>query len=139
MRRCTLAAGIFVMAACALHGHRIDYSRLHGADRIEVIDKTGKPFTEIRDSARVAEGIKFIQRYQSGWKDPLSGPVVPDFLLMFYQGRRFVGAYGVGYGDIVSYPPADGFWSQRISESELIQLTRALGLPRPYSDESKRD
>jgi hypothetical protein len=139
MRISTLATLSLMITGCALHGHRIDFTRLRGADRIEVMDKNGKPFSKIQDQRAIDEAVRFIQRYGSGWKDPFGGPVVPDFLLMFYQGERFVGGFGIGYRDIVSYPPADGFWSQEVPDSELTRLSQTLGLSRPSVAEPKKD
>jgi hypothetical protein len=140
MRTGTLLAVILMQGACALRGgHRIDFSRLQAADRIQVIDALGQPFRTIEERMAIDEAIKFIGPYQSGWKDPGLGPIAPDFQLFFYQGERFLGAFGIAYRHIVSHSPVDGFWSREVPISELTRLSQTLGLPRPSVVEPKKD
>ena len=70
----------------------------------------------ITDPARNPVAADFILPFQSGWKDPLSGPRVPELMLTFFKGTQFVGAYGAGRGPdyVVSHPPSQGFRSQQV-------------------------
>jgi hypothetical protein len=45
---------------------------------------------------------RFIQRYESGWKDALAGPLVPEFMLTFYSGSRGLGGFGIGMDQVMS-------------------------------------
>jgi hypothetical protein len=76
----------------------------------------------------VREAVRFARAKQSGWKDPISGPRVPQYLLQFYNGSRGVGGYGIGSKYIVSDPTVNGFWSQTVPPDEIRALAATLGL-----------
>jgi hypothetical protein len=108
--------------------HTIDFSPLKQADRLEVLSHKGETIKTITDPVLISAAAEFIQRFTSGWKDPLSGPVVPDFMLHFYAGERGIGGYGIGVGVIVSNPPTHGFWSRSAPEKEVNDLAARLGI-----------
>jgi hypothetical protein len=114
--------------SCALHRHRIDFGALQNADRIEVRDTSAAVLKTLSDAAQVQAAATFIGRRETGWKDPLSGPLIPHIVLMFYSGTRFLGGFGVGNSYIVSYPPKDGFWSRDVPAEEVKRLLFALDL-----------
>lgn len=116
------------MLGCSLHGHRIDFKPLERADRIEVRTRVDAPVKSINDPAQVQAARDFIRHYGSGWEDPLRGPLVPTFMLYFYEGQRGLGGFGIGSGYIVSHPPTAGFWSRDVPPQEIDRLLRVLGL-----------
>lgn len=126
--------GIFpltvLIVSCAVsgRGHHIDFSRLNQADRLVVRTRAGDTVKTITDPGQVTAAAQFIQRYESGWKDPLQGPLVPDFMLHFYVGNRGLGGYGIASGAVVSDPPTSGFWSRSVPGDGLNRLASALGL-----------
>lgn len=116
---------------CALHGHRIDFTGLEDADRIEVSTRLSEPVKTITEPARIRAAVSLIQGYQSGWKDPLQGPLVPAYMLTFFSGSKYLGAFGIGETAITSHPPTHGFWSQDVPEASMTQLIQQLGLKWP--------
>ena len=70
--------------ACALHGHRLDFSALEQADYIEVRSNLNAPIKTIDDSNQVRAATQFIEQYRGGWKDPAAraagAKVHPDLL-----------------------------------------------------------
>jgi hypothetical protein len=115
-------------ASCGLRGHSIDFAPLERADRMEVRTRDGALVKTIRDGAQIRQAIAFIERYQSGWKDPVTGPVVPTFMLTFFKGDEGISGFGVGGRYIVSHPPTAGFWSRTVPEEEATRLLEQLGL-----------
>jgi hypothetical protein len=59
--------------SCAARGRRIDFRPLGEANRMEVHTSTNQLVKTITDPAQVRVALDFIQRFESGWKDPLSG------------------------------------------------------------------
>jgi hypothetical protein len=114
--------------ACALHGHRLDFSALAQADYIEVRSNLDAPIKTIDDSNQVRAATQFIEQYRGGWKDPLHGPRVPKYMLIFYRGQERLGGFGISDRYLVSYPPTQGFWSRDVSPDAVVGLLRALGL-----------
>jgi hypothetical protein len=117
---------VLLSQSCALHRHRIDFGALQSADRIEVRDTSAAVLKTLTDPAQVQAATTFIRQRETGWKDPLTGPVIPRIVLMFYSGTRFLGGFGVGDSSIVSYPPKDGFWSRDVPEEEIKKLLLTL-------------
>jgi hypothetical protein len=111
-----------------LDGHRIDFTPLERGDRMEIRTRDGALVKTITDAAQVRQAIEFIERYQSGWRDPVTGPVVPTFMLTFFKGEEGISGFGVGGRSIVSHPPTTGFWSRSVPEAEVTRLLEQLGL-----------
>jgi hypothetical protein len=119
------------LVSCALHGrgHTIDFDSLESADRIEVLRALNAEIVKtVTDPFQVRAAVRFVRAKQSGWKDPISGPPVPRYLLRFYNGSRGIGGYGLGTAYIVSDPTVDGFWSQTVPPDEIRALAATLGL-----------
>jgi hypothetical protein len=70
--------------SCALHRHRIDFGALQNADRIEVRDTNAAVIKTLTDPGQVQAAASFIRQRETGWKDPLTGPLFPRVMLMFY-------------------------------------------------------
>lgn len=124
----TMLVTALSIMGCGLHGHRIDFTPLERADRIEVRTRLDAPVKSITDPVQVRAALDFIKKYRSGGKDPLSGPLVPRFMLQFYTGQEGLGGFGVGSRHIVSNPPTAGFWSREVPRDEIDRLVRALAL-----------
>jgi hypothetical protein len=120
-----------LLCGCALNRHRIDFTALEQADRIEVSTRYSEPVKRITDPVQIRAAVSFVQARQSGWKDPLRGPVVPAYMLAFFAGSRFVGAFGIGQTVITSHPPTHGFWSQDVAQAEMDRLAEQLTLKWP--------
>lgn len=71
---------------------------------------------------------QLIEQYREGWKDPLHGPRMPKYMLIFYRGQEQLGGFGIADRYLVSNPPTQGFWSQDVSPDAVAKLLRALGL-----------
>lgn len=128
----TLLGG-FGPVGCALHGHKLDFSPLERGDRIEVRTRAGALVRTITDRSQIQAAVDFIERYPSGWKDPLGGPRVPRLMLLFFRGDTGISGFGVGRGYIVSDPSTLGFWSRDIASDEIDGLVRALGLSEIFA------
>ena len=128
--RLTLVSMTVLIASCAAFGvrHKIEFSPLQRADRLVVLSRSGAIVKTITDPAQVSAAAQFIQAYRSGWKDPVGGVVVPEFLLHFYGGSRGLGGYGFSTGYLTSDPPTAGFWSRPAPPDEVNRLASLLGL-----------
>ena len=128
--RLTLVSITVLIASCASFGvrHKIEFSPLERADRLVVLTRSGAIVKTITDSAQVGAAAQFIQAYHSGWRDPVAGIVVPEFLLHFYAGSRGLGGYGISTGYLTSDPPTAGFWSRPAPPDEVNRLASLLGL-----------
>jgi hypothetical protein len=122
---------VFAVAAasCVFHSrHTIDFDPLENADRIVVRTRDAEIVKTITDPDQVRAAARFARANETGWKDPLSGPRIPEYLLRFFNGSRFLGGYGIGSGYIVSDPTVNGFWSQTVPPDEIRALAATLGL-----------
>lgn len=128
--RLTLVPITVLIASCAAFGvrHKIEFSPLERADRLVVLTRSGAIVKTITDPAQVSAAAQFIQAYRSGWRDPVAGIVVPEFLLHFYAGSRGLGGYGISTGYLTSDPPTAGFWSRPAPPDEVNRLASLLGL-----------
>jgi hypothetical protein len=128
--RLTLVSIAVLIASCASFGvrHKVEFSALLGADRLLVLTRSGAIVNTITDPAQVNAAAQFIQAYRSGWRDPIGGVVVPEFLLHFYRGGRGLGGYGISTGYLTSDPPTAGFWSRPAPPDEVNRLASLLGL-----------
>lgn len=120
-----------MLVSCASHGrgHTIDFDPLAGVDRI-VVHRTrdSAVVTTITDLGQVRAAARFARANETGWKDPLSGPQIPQYLLRFFTGTRFLGGYGIGSGSLVSDPTVNGFWSHPVPPDKIRALAATLGL-----------
>jgi hypothetical protein len=114
--------------ACALHGHHIDFKSLEGADRLEILTRNEVRVKTVTDPLQIRAALQFIETYESGWKDPLRGPLAPEIKLMFYQGSQGLGGFGIGKEHVVSDPPTKGFWARDVPADQIRRLVRTLGL-----------
>ena len=129
-RRAAVVVSGALLCGCVLHGkgHVIHFARLEPADRIVVTTHGGDVIKTIEDKAQIDAAVRFIRQYEEGWRDPLSGPRVPRFMLDFSVGGRHLGSYGMGVGYVVSDPTTDGFWSRDVREADVKRLAATLGL-----------
>lgn len=120
---------IAVMGACALNRHRIDFTSLEKADRIEVRSRDSTLVKTLTDPSQIGVALEFIREFSRGWGDPLTGPPVPAFMLNFYSDRKWVGAFGIaGSTTIVSDPPKYGFWTREVPAQRMQTLMKVLEL-----------
>ena len=120
-----------VLAGCAFHGrgHTIDFDPLESADRIVVLrTRDYEVVKTITDPDQVRAAARFARAKETRWKDPIAGPRIPQYLLRFFNGNRFLGGYGIESGYIVSDPTVNGFWSQTVPPDEIRALVATLGL-----------
>jgi hypothetical protein len=135
--RRVLCTSFIVLGGCSFHhgGHTINFESVLQADHL-VVNRGTEVVKTITDPDMVQVAARFVQPYSAGWEDPLRGPLIPRFTLYFYNGSRFVKAYGIGIGYLASYSPADGFWSRDVPEANVRHLAETLGLDlddkRPY-------
>lgn len=134
-RRGGVVAASIVLAvtlvSCAFHGrgHTIDFDPLDGVDRIVILrTRDNEVVKTITDPGQVRAAVRFARANETGWKDPLSGPQIPQYLLRFFTGSRFLGGYGIGSGYIVSDPTVNGFWSHTVPPDEIRALAATLDL-----------
>ena len=127
-----LAVVVIMSAAftlsCAARGRRVDFRPLGDANRIEVHTSTNQLVKTITDPGQVRVAIDFIQRFESGWRDPLSGVRVPGVMLSFFKDERFVGAFGIDNRYVMTDPPTAGFWSREVPAADIQRLIDRLGL-----------
>ena len=122
---------VFAVAAasCVFHSrHTIDFDPLENADRIVVRTRDAEIVKTITDPDQVRAAARLARAKKAGWKDPLDGPWVPQYMFQFFKGSRGVGGYGIGFGYIVSDPTVNGFWSQTVPPDEIRALAATLGL-----------
>jgi hypothetical protein len=84
--------------SCAFHrrGHTRSISTRSRADRIVVVrTRDNEVVKAIADPDQVHAAARFARANETGWKDPLSGPRIPQYLLRFFNGSRFLGGYGI--------------------------------------------
>jgi hypothetical protein len=129
-RRAAVVVSGALLCGCVLHGkgHVIQFARLEPADRIVVRTRSGEAIKTIDDKTQIDVAVRFIRQYETGWRDPISGPRVPRFMLDFFVGERRIGSYGIGVRYIVSDPTTDGFWSRDAPEGDVKRLAGTLGL-----------
>ena len=115
-------------AACATFGrHRLDYTSLTGADRVEVRDTGNRLLLNITDRQKVQYAVEFILKRQDRWGDRLN-PYVPTLVLQFYAGERQLGGYGIGSDVLVAL--SHGFWWRDVAPAEISALLKTLEIER---------
>ena len=118
-------------AACATFGrHRLDYTNLTGADRLEVRDRSDRLLLNITDATKVQHAVHFILKRQDRWGDRIS-PYVPMLVLHFYVGERQLGGYGISSDVLVALPSRHGFWWRDVAPAEVSALIKALEVEMP--------
>ena len=116
-------------AACATFGrHRLDYTSLTGADRVEVRDTANRLLLNITDLQKVQYAVEFILKRQDRWGDRLT-PYVPTLVLHFYAGERGLGGYGIS-SDVLVALPQHGFWWRDVAPAEISALLKTLEIER---------
>ncbi len=131
IRSVIMAAAATAVAAglgCAARAHRIDFTLLADANRVEVRNSSSDLLKTITDPSQIRVAAEFIRQFESGWRDPASGVRVPVVMLRFYKDTRFVGAYGIGDDYVVSDPPTAGFWSRKVPAGDIDRLRRDLSI-----------
>ena len=129
-RRAAVVVSGALLCGCVLHGkgHVIRFAQLEPADRIVVRTRFDEVIKTIDDKSQIDAAVRFIRQYETGWRDPASGPLVPRFMLDFLVDGRRIGSYGIGVGYVVSNPTIDGFWSRDVPEADVKRLAVRLGL-----------
>ena len=118
-------------AACATFGrHRLDYTSLTGADRVEVRDRADRLLINITDPQKVQYAVEFIVKRQDRWGDRIS-PYVPALVLQFYVGERQLGGYGISSDVLIAFPVQHGFWWRDVAPAEISALLKTLEIEMP--------
>jgi hypothetical protein len=123
-----VATSAAVSLGCAGRAHRIDFQPLAEANRVEVRTSDQEFVKTVTDPAQIRIATDFIRRFETGWRDPLTGVRIPSLMLTFFRDNRFVGAYGIGDDYVVSNPPTAGFWSRKVPAEDIERLRRGLGI-----------
>jgi hypothetical protein len=106
----------------------IDVNTLQTADRIEVKTPADERVKEITDPADVRIAIQFISDRTDGWRESMSGPLIPNLMFHFYRGQKRLGGFGISQRHIVADPIETGWLSRSVSADETGALLRRLGV-----------
>ena len=82
----------------------------------------------IDDPREIDAVMRFVNERSGGWSHPWHGVPVPFLVANFYQGRKFIGHFGVGANFFETQ--RDGDFSSRSAENhERFEFMNLLGVP----------